>query len=411
MNPFTFKNNQLFCENVPLQEIAQKHGTPLYVYAQNGFLENYRRIDRAFAAVPHLVLFALKSNSNPKLLRLLAAEGSGADVVSGGELKWALAAGFAPEKIVFAGVGKTDAEIRFAIESGISALNVESWPELKVTAEIAQSVGKKAPVAIRLNPDIDIEGHPYLTTGTSVNKFGIELSQARECYRWAQKNPWLDLVGIHIHVGSMVKKVDPYRKSAETLLNFVREMASEGIRLHHIDIGGGIGVDYHKPLAEHGSPYFFAPEALAEAVVPIVKNSDCQVYLEPGRSISANVGVLLTQVLYTKETKGKHFLVVDASMTELIRPSLYGAYHEILPLEKRSDGTIFGDVVGPVCESGDFLAKDRNLPAAERGDYLAVMTAGAYGYVLASNYNARPRPAEVAVIGDHYQVIREPEKI
>ncbi|MBC7187290.1 MAG: diaminopimelate decarboxylase [Calditrichaeota bacterium] len=405
--PFSFRHDLLYCEGVSVATLAETYGTPLYVYSKNGMLGAYKAIDGAFAGIAHTVCYALKANANPHLLRLLAAAGAGADVVSGGELRLAEQTGFAAKRTVFAGVGKTDAEIKQAIELGIAALNIESRQELEVTAALAAGLGKKAPIAIRINPDVDIEGHPYLTTGRTINKFGIPLDDARDCCLWAARQPSLELVGVHAHVGSMIKKTLPFRKNAEALANFVSELRSVGIELQHIDIGGGIGVDYTRVLAEHGAPLYIDPEELAREVVPIVKGTGCELFLEPGRAIVGPNGILVTQVVFTKESRGKRFVVVDAAMNDLIRPALYGAHHEVLKV-LRSDGEpATADVVGPVCESGDFFAKDRLMPPVQRGDLLAIMTAGAYGYVLASTYNQRMKPAEVLVDGTSHQLIRE----
>jgi diaminopimelate decarboxylase len=410
MIPFYYQDDRLFCEKVDLQEIAEKHGTPAYVYSRAGLVHNYQAFDRAFADHPHRVCYALKANANMEILKLMVRAGAGADVVSGGELALALEAGFPADRIVFASVGKTDAEIRLALKSRILALNVESREELEVTAKLAAEMGGVAPIAVRINPDIDIEGHPYLTTGKSANKFGISLEEARECYLWGAGQTSLRMVGVHCHVGSMIKKVDPYQRSAETLMNFVEDLRARGIRLEHIDLGGGLGVDYTRVLGETQSPWFMEPSEIAGAVIPILKKTGCEILFEPGRSIVGPNGVLLSRVLFNKETKGKKFLIVDAAMNDLIRPSLYGAHHEILPLSPRAGDTKTMDVVGAICESGDFLAKDRSLPPMQRGDYLAAMTAGAYGYTLASNYNERPRAVEVLVDGKEFTVIRERER-
>jgi diaminopimelate decarboxylase len=409
--PFHYKNGQLYCEKAAVSPIAETVGTPAYLYSETGMVTNYRAIDAAFRGHRHTVCYALKANTNPEILKLIAAEGAGADVVSGGELLMALKAGFPAKKIVFAGVGKTDAEIRLALEKKILALNVESRQELEVVASLAAEMGAQAPIAIRINPDIDIEGHPYLTTGKSANKFGISLQEARDCYLWAAGQKSLHMMGVHCHIGSMIKKAEPYRKMAETLASFVKEMKAEGLPLEHIDLGGGIGVDYSKTLAEHGSPFFLDPKELAAEILPILKSTGCELYFEPGRSIVGSNGILLIRVLFRKETGGKKFLVVDGAMNDLIRPSLYGAFHDIRPIRLAEAETETVDVVGPVCESGDFLAKDRSMVAAQRGDLLAVMTAGAYGYVLSSNYNARPRAVEVMVKGSGYQVIRERDRL
>ncbi len=410
MIPFAYKNNRLFCEETDLTAVAGQYGTPAYVYSKAGIVHNFQKIDQAFAAHPHLVCYALKANANPVILKMMAELGAGADVVSGGELALALKAGFPAQRIVYASVGKTDAEIRYAIGSNVLAINIESREELQVTARIAAEMGAVAPIAIRINPDIDIEGHPYLTTGKSANKFGIEMKEARDCYLWAAGQKSIKIAGVHCHVGSMIKKADPYVKMAETLAAFVSDLQAQGIHFEHVDIGGGLGVDYTRVLGEKETPWFMEPEDIAEKVIPVIKQTGCEILFEPGRSIIGPNGLLLSQVLFRKETKGKKFIIVDAAMNDLIRPSLYSAYHTVLPLQKSDAATEQVDVVGAICESGDFLAKDRDLPVMQRGDHLAVMTAGAYGYTLSSNYNERPRAVEVLVDGDSHRIIREREK-
>ncbi len=411
MIPFHYKKDHLYCEGVALAAIANQLGTPVYVYSESGIRENYKTITTAFGRLPHTLCYALKANANPELLKLMASLGAGADVVSGGELTLALRAGFPAKKIVYAGVGKTADEIRLALHKKIFALNVESREELETVARIAAEMGVAAPIAVRLNPDIDIDGHPYLTTGKSANKFGISLAEARECYLWASKQKSLKMTGIHCHIGSMIKKVEPFRKMAETLAGFVQDMKEQGIPLEHIDLGGGIGVDYTHVLAEHGLPFFFNPVDLAGEIMPILKTTGCELLFEPGRSLVGSNGVLLATVLYNKQTGDKKFIIVDAAMNDLIRPSLYGAHHEIVALTKTAAAIEKVDVVGPICESGDFMAKDRDLPRMKAGDRLAIMTAGAYGWALSSNYNARPRPAEAMVCKDGWRVVREREKI
>lgn len=406
---FSYHNDGLFCESVALDKLADLNGTPLYVYSDKGMQESVKQFERAFTGYEHLLCFALKANSNPAILRNFSQQGLGADVVSGGELQLALETGFAPKKIAYAGVGKTDKEIAFAIRSNIMALNVESHQELEITAALAARLNMPAPVAIRLNPDIDIEGHPYLTTGREANKFGIPLSNAMDSFLWAARQPYLQPVGIHSHIGSNISKIEPLLKNAETLVDIVLQLKQKGIVLDHIDLGGGFGVDYHCVLSQHGNPVLLDPADAIPKVIDIVKRSGCRIILEPGRSIVGPHGVLLTRVLFTKETRGKRFIVVDAGMNDLLRPSLYNAHHEIIPVQ-RSQGKVQNvDVVGPVCETGDFLAVNRALPPLQRGDLLAVMTAGAYGYTLASNYNTRPRPAEVLVKGNTFKPIRERE--
>lgn len=412
MNPFLYRGKRLYCETVALEDIAGKVGTPAYVYSKNGIADNFIKIDNAFKGIQHRICYAFKANSEPHILRLLADLGAGADVVSGGELLLALENGFLPKKIVFAGVGKTDPEIELAIEKDILAINVESGQELKVVAEIAARMNKVAPIAIRINPDIDIEGHPYLTTGKQANKFGIGLKEAIAGFQWAAQQKSLRIVGVHNHLGSMITKSLPYKKSAETLANLVLDLKHQGIHLEHIDLGGGIGVDYHRVLADDGDPFTVDPGVIAGQTLPVFKKTGCEILMEPGRAIVGPNGALLSNVLYRKVTKGKTFIIVDAAMNDLLRPSLYGAYHAILPVSKSGKGVEeIVDVVGPVCESGDFLAQNRELMPLDRGDLVAVMTAGAYGYTLASNYNTRPRPVEVWVDGEHFEVIRERETL
>ncbi len=406
---FEYLNGQLFCENVCLAEVAEAEGTPAYVYSVNTVVENYHQIDAALFGIDHLVCYALKANSNLALVRRLAKLGSGADAVSGGEVVIALEGGVQPEKIVFAGVGKRDAEIRLAIEQGILALNVESLQELEVVGQLARTLGKVARVGMRLNPGVDIEGHPYLTTGRAVDKFGIQWERGLEAFRYAAEHPYLEPVAVHCHVGSMVDKVDPYVRTAKKIADLLKQLRKEGIELEHVDIGGGLGVDYSRVLSAHGDAFGFDPREIAEKVWPVLSPHVPKLVFEPGRAVVANAGALLTRVLYVKETLGKRFVVVDAAMNDLIRPALYGARHVVLPVAPRSGAPWKADVVGPICESGDFLAKDVTLPPVERGDWLAVMTAGAYGYVLSSNYNARPRAAEILVEGDVYRVVRERE--
>lgn len=412
---FNYLDNELHCERVNINTIAHDMPTPFYLYSKNGLTENYNKIEAAFSGIPHTICYALKANSNLHLLRLLAASGCGADVVSGGELFLALKAGFPPEKIVYASVGKTDAEIQYAIETGINAFNVESGQELEAIHRLAQKAGKPANIAIRVNPDIDVHGHPYISTGKALNKFGVDIEYAYQLYETIRQTPLLNPVGVHCHIGSMIFDMEFFKASAEKLRDFVEVLKSKGIELEHIDIGGGLGVQYQNPIArtvdgadieETPSP---DPADLAASILPVLKPLGCELFCEPGRSMVANIGILVTRVLFVKETKGKKFIIVDAGMNHLIRPCLYGAYHEIIPLVARKGKFETADVVGPICESSDFLALDRPMPPVERGDLLAVMTAGAYGYSLASNYNAHPLPAEILVDDVGYEVIRKRE--
>lgn len=417
MSYFNYFDGDLYCDRVKILDITQKIKTPFYLYSGRGLITNYEKIESAFASVPNTICFALKSNSNLALLKMLAQRGCGADVTSGGELYLALQAGFPPEKIVYAGVGKTDDEIKYAIETGIAAINVESIEELEVIKKVARQVGKKVNVALRINPDIDIHGHPYISTGKALDKFGIDWELAPAIYEEALRTkPLLNLVGVHNHIGSMIFEMEYYKAAALKLKTIVEKLRQIGVPLEHVNIGGGVGVNHEQPLAmlvngelkpESTSP---RPEALIETILPILKPLNCQIFFEPGRLIAANTGILVTQVLFIKETRGKRFICVDTGMHHLIRPSLYNAYHEIVPLRQHQEPFLKADVVGPICESTDFLAQERLFPQFVRGEYLAVMTVGAYGYSLASNYNAQPLPAEVLVSDNSFQVIRRRQK-
>jgi len=413
MNGYRYYHGELYCEDVAIKEIVEKYGTPLYLYSKNLVIEKFKKYENAFAAIPHTICYALKANSNFRLLKLLASLQSGSDIVSGGELYLAQKAGINPQKIVYASVGKTDEEIQYGIKSGISAFNVESPQELEVINEIAQKLNQPAPVAIRINPDIDIHGHPYISTGKAINKFGIDIDTSLPLFKKAQKMPGINIVGVHTHIGSQILNVEYFAASAQKLYSLVTELRNYGMKIEHIDIGGGLGVNYKNMIPElaEEAPIIPEPAQLAEKVISILSPLNCEIFFEPGRSIIGEAGALITNVLYRKETRGKKFIVVDAGMNDLIRPSLYNAYHQIAPLIFKDKETEIVDVVGPICETGDFLAKDRKLPFVQRNDYLAVMTAGAYGYSLASNYNSRPRPIEIWVDGNSVEVIREREKV
>ncbi len=411
---FQYQDGEFFCENLKIENLAEKYGTPLYLYSKNMIIDNFKATDKAFSSVKHTICYAMKANSNFQILKLMASLGSGGDVVSGGELFLALKAGITANKIVYAGVGKTDEEIKYGIESGIMAFNVESEQELEIINQIANELGKKAPVAIRINPDVDIHGHPYISTGKSINKFGIDIHVALEVFLNAFRMSGIEIVGVHCHIGSQILNLEYYVATAKKISDFVQKLSESGIEIQHIDIGGGLGVHYPDMLpnyVEKEGETVPSPAELAQKVITILKPLDCEILFEPGRSIIAETGTLITKVLYVKKSRDKNFIVIDAGMNDLIRPSLYDAYHQIIPL-KRIDGELEkADVVGPICETGDFLAKDRPLPKVQRGDYLAVMTAGAYGYSLSSNYNSRPRPIEVWVDGDRDEVIRERERV
>lgn len=418
MKHFHYKENHLYCENVLVQEIAEEFGTPLYLYSKQQLLEKFRTIDGAFHGVDHVTCYALKANSNHELLKLLVAEGSGADAVSAGEIHLALKAGFHPSKIVFAGVGKRDDEIEYALQQNIYSFNVESLQELDVINALAGRLNTKARVALRINPDINASTHPYISTGLKTNKFGIDISVAHEAFTYAASLPHLIVDGIHTHIGSQITKLDPFVETASTVAALVGELRGMGINIHHIDFGGGFGVTYknaikHPLLPKEETTTDEAPllDSFIAAVLPALKETGCKLFIEPGRSIIANAGILVTKVLYRKDNGVKKFVIVDGGMNDLLRPSLYQAYHQIVPLTLKEGETEEVDVVGPVCETGDFFARERELQNMQRGEYLAILTAGAYGIVNASHYNARLGLAEVLVNGEKVRVVRERETL
>ncbi len=404
MHEFRYRNQELYCEQVPISAVAKKVGTPFYLYSHQTLLNHYRAYDSAFSAIPHIVAYAVKANANLAILRLFAREGSGADIVSGGELYRAFKAGIEPEKMVFAGVGKSHEEIREALKAGILLFNVESSQELTLINEVATQMKRRARVALRVNPHIDPKTHPYISTGLKKSKFGISIKQAVEEYKTARTLKHIEVVGVHTHIGSQLTQLKPFVEALERILELTEEIQDMGIPIKYLDIGGGLGITYSAEEPPH-------PKDLAEAVLPLLKGKGYTLILEPGRVLVGNAGVLITRVLYTKAGEEKQFVIVDAGMNDLIRPSLYEAYHEIQPVLRQNRSEQVVDVVGPICESGDFLAKDRSLPECLSGDLLAVMSAGAYGFSMASNYNARPRAAEVLVHGDRYEVIRERESL
>ncbi len=414
MNPFTYKDNQLYCEDVLLRDLAEEYGTPLYVYSKTRILDNFNNLNRVFGNTDHVTCYALKANGNPTILKSLADAGAGADVVSGGELALALRAGFRPEKITYAGVGKREDEIEYALREKIFSLSVESIQELQLISLVATRMNTTAPVALRINPDIDAESHPYITTGLRQNKFGIESDKIQETFSLAASLPSLEVHGIHTHIGSQITKVDPFVAAATLVAEWVGKLRSAGIGITHVDFGGGIAVPYANVLRHEALPVddipdnqIPPPEQYVAGVLPILQPTGCSIWLEPGRSIVADAGVLITRVLYTKENSARKFVIVDGGMTELLRPSLYGAYHQIVPLSIDTFSQEKVDVVGPICESGDFLARERQMPKAKQQDLLAVMTSGAYGYALSSNYNGRMKPAEILVNGERVRVIRQ----
>jgi len=404
MHNFEYRQGELYCEQVPVSRIVKELGTPCYIYSHATLLRHFQVFDRAFAAVPHIIAFAMKANSNLAILRLMAKQESGVDIVSGGELFRALKAGVPPSKIVFAGVGKSADEIRDALKADILMFNVESSAELHVINDVAASAGKKARVALRINPDIDPKTHPYISTGLKKSKFGIAADRALEEFKLASSLSHIDVVGVHKHIGSQLTDVTPFVDALKKVLKLVEVLRSTEINIRYLNIGGGLGITY----SDETPPM---PQDLADAISPMVRNLNVTLIMEPGRVIVGNAGILVTKVLYMKEGEAKKFVIVDAAMNDLIRPSLYGAYHEIRPLSEpvlhRTKHQV--DVVGPVCESGDFLAKDRSLPDVRPGEALAVMSAGAYGFVMSSNYNSRPRVPEALVKDGEIHVIRARE--
>lgn len=402
MHFFTYKNNELYAEDIAVSELVREFGTPLYIYSYATLIRHIRAYEEAFCEVPHIICYAVKANSNLAILSLCAELGIGADIVSGGELFRALKAGIKPFRIVFAGVGKTEQEIEYALKNNILMFNVESEAELYKINEVAKKLKKHACVALRVNPDIDPKTHKYIATGLRTSKFGIPIEKALEYYKLAKSLKNIKIIGIHKHIGSQITDTSAYVEALSKILSLYDKLAKYDVDIEYIDIGGGLGITYkdeEPPL----------PKDLANALIPLIKSKKGKIIVEPGRSIVGNAGILVTKVLYTKETEQKNFIIVDAGMNDLIRPSLYGSYHEILPVTPDKRQKIVADIVGPICESGDFLAKDREIEKITPGEYLAVMSAGAYGFSMSSNYNSRPRAAEVLVKGENYALIRKRE--
>ncbi|ROR34406.1 diaminopimelate decarboxylase [Inmirania thermothiophila] len=404
MDHFHYRDGRLHAEDVPLEAIAEACGTPCFVYARATLERHYRAFDEALAGLDHLVCYAVKANGNLAVLDVLARLGAGFDIVSGGELARVLAARGDPARVVFSGVGKGEAEMRRALEAGIRCFNVESAAELERLDRVARALGVRAPVSLRVNPDVDPRTHPYIATGLRESKFGIPAAEAPALYRRAMDMAGIEVTGIDCHIGSQLTTLAPFLEAAERVLALADALRAEGIPIRHLDLGGGLGIPYRDERPPEPAQY-------ASALRQLLAGRDYAVILEPGRAIAGNAGVLLTRVEYVKEQGGRRYLIVDAAMTELIRPALYDAWHEIVPVRLRPDAEpVLCDVAGPVCESGDFLGRGRRLAAAE-GDLLAVRSAGAYGFVMASNYNGRPRPAEVMVDGGRFHVVREREPV
>jgi diaminopimelate decarboxylase len=400
---FTYKNNELYCESVPVKKILAEVGTPAYIYSKNFFLDRYREFTLAFKEIPHKIFYAAKSNFNINVIKTFVDLGSGVDVNSEGELKRALLAGVDPQKLILTGVGKSLNEIRLGLQKDLLMIKAESEDELELINIIAGEMNKVARVAIRVNPDVDAQTHPYISTGLSENKFGIDAKLAIQLYK--DKNRFKNIVftGIDMHIGSQITSIQPFAEAVEKLAQIYIELKESGIKLEHFDVGGGIGVKY---LNEE----IFSVADYAKAILPTLKKLDCHVFFEPGRFLTANGGILAAQILYIKKNGEKNFLITDTAMNDIIRPSIYGAHHHIQPVEIHSErAEIIADIVGPVCESGDFLGRKRKIQETKRGEYLAIMSAGAYGMVMASNYNARRRPPEVLVDNDKFNVVRSRE--
>src|SRR5262245_23470714 len=407
MHHFEYVGDALHCEQVPLERIAREVGTPCYVYSLATLERHFRVFDDAFAARKHLICYSVKANSNLAVLRALARLGAGFDIVSGGELYRALRAGADPKKIVFSGVGKRDDEIEYALKSGILLFNVESHDELVAIDRVAGRVGKQAPISLRVNPDVDAETHPYISTGLKKNKFGIPFSRAREEYRFARGLDHVVIRGIDCHIGSQLTKVSPFRDAIGRVAQLARDLVADGVQLEYLDVGGGLGIPYKED--EPPPPPSEYARAIGDGVAAF-EGLDLTLIFEPGRVIVGNAGILLTRVLYLKEGEIKKFVIVDAAFNDLIRPAFYDSFHAIRPIHRKAGATLVADVVGPICETGDFFARDRELtPPPRPGDLLALMSAGAYGFTMASNYNTRPRAAEVLVRGDRYAIVRKRE--
>lgn len=403
MIPFESKNGELYAEDVPLSQIAAEFGTPSYVYSRAALTEAFRNFDAGFAGHEHLVCYAVKANPNLAILNLFAKLGAGFDIVSGGELARVLAAGGDPDKVVFSGVGKTAAEMRQALEAGIFCFNVESEAELERLNLVAGEMGKQAPVSLRVNPNVDAKTHPYISTGLKNNKFGVAYEEALALYKRAAAMPNITVHGIDCHIGSQLTELSPFLDALDRVLALVDQLESSGITIQHLDIGGGIGIRY----TDETPPEF---SAYAQAVRAKLAGRKFKLVMEPGRALVGNAGLLLTTVEYLKHGETKNFAIVDAAMNDLMRPALYDAWHDILPVKAGADAAQVYEVVGPVCESGDFLGHDRSL-AIKQGDLLAILSAGAYGMSMSSNYNTRPRAVEVMVDGSNVHLVREREAV
>ncbi|MCG3205000.1 MAG: Diaminopimelate decarboxylase [Elusimicrobia bacterium] len=399
---YSYRQSDLYIEEVPVRRIAKITGTPFYAYTRAGIEGAFLSYERALAGLPHLICYSLKANSSLSIARLLSRLGGGVDIVSGGELRRALLAGFPPENIIFSGVGKTRDELEMAIQKEIRLINVESEEELKALNEVARSIRRPAAFSLRVNPDVRAGGHPHISTGTPKNKFGVYHKNIFPLYEWAKKQKYLRPVAIQSHIGSQITRVAPYRRALSVLLNLIDRLHGIGIKIEIIDLGGGLGVDYNGDSPD-------TPQHLADVILPSLQGRGLTLFLEPGRSMVAQSGLLITKVLYRKKAGTKEFVIVDAAMNDLARPALYDAYHEIIPVKNKGGVKIKVDIVGPVCESGDYLGKDRLMVLPHQGDLIAVMTAGAYGFSMSSQYNSRPRVPEILVNKKEWDLIRERE--
>jgi diaminopimelate decarboxylase len=402
MHHFIYQGDELYCENVPIRKIAQEVGTPCYIYSHATLEQHFTVFDGSFRGMPHLTCYSVKANGNLAILGLFASLGGGADIVSGGELFRARQAGITADRIVYSGVGKTQAEIDYALQENILMFNIESDQELEAIDQRAAALNTKAGIALRVNPDVDPKTHPYISTGLKKNKFGIHIEQALKAYERARHLKHIEILGIDCHIGSQLIEVSPFIEALKRLKLLVNRLEQIGIKIRYLDLGGGLGIPYHEETPPH-------PRDYAQAIVEELGDLSCTLILEPGRVIVGNAGILLTQVLYTKKTSVKEFIIVDAGMNDLVRPSFYGSYHDIRPVEKKRREDQVVDVVGPICESSDFIARERSLPVMDPGEFLAVMSAGAYGFSMSSNYNSRTRAAEVLVRDSRYYVVRKRE--
>jgi diaminopimelate decarboxylase len=404
MDVFHYQSRRLLCENVPVESLAERFRTPTYVYSQAAILSNFSRLKQSLALVPNLICYSVKANSNLRILNLLRRAGAGFDVVSGGELARASGAGAIAEQIVFSGVGKTEEEIDAGLAAGIGMFNVESAGELELLDNRAHALSRPARIALRVNPEVEARTHPYISTGQIIHKFGVPKEEALDLYRRAAHSSQLKIHGVACHIGSQILEVEPFLKALDEILGLAAQLEAEGMPVECLDLGGGYGI----PYADE-QPFDF--DALGRGLAERLRPTPYRLILEPGRALVGNAGILLTRVLYVKRNRQKNFIVVDAGMNDLMRPTLYGSYHEIIPVRGHPGEKLQADVVGPLCETGDFLAQDREMPDVEPGELLALLDAGAYGFVLSSNYNTRPRPAEVLVHGSQAELIRPRERL